>query len=76
MARATRERMPASVYATDCGPAYGHGGSAPGYLSFALNSRDGHHQLVAHTNWNSFVDSRIDDDFWAAFQRGYCGGPR
>ncbi|MEU9862564.1 serine hydrolase domain-containing protein [Streptomyces sp. NPDC047971] len=64
------------VYATDRGPAYGHGGSAPGYLTFALNSRDGHHQLVAHTNWNSLVDSGIDEDFWAAFQEGYRTRPR
>ncbi len=41
------------VYATECGHAYGHGGSAPGYLTFALNSRDGRDQLLAHTNWNS-----------------------
>ncbi|MFF3013743.1 serine hydrolase domain-containing protein [Streptomyces sp. NPDC057939] len=62
------------VYATACGPAYGHGGSALGYLTFALNSRDGRDQLVAHTNWNSFTDTGIDTDFWTAFQRGYCGG--
>ncbi|GGV28863.1 serine hydrolase domain-containing protein [Streptomyces spectabilis] len=60
------------VYATDCGPAYGHGGSAPGYLTFALNSRDGHRQLVAHTNWNPLVDAGLDEPFWAAFQKGYC----
>ncbi|MEU9702623.1 serine hydrolase domain-containing protein [Streptomyces sp. NPDC047981] len=64
------------VYATECGPAYGHGGAAPGYLTFALNTRDGRHQLVAHTNWNSFTDTGIDDDFWAAFQQGYCSGRR
>ncbi|WP_329124516.1 serine hydrolase domain-containing protein [Streptomyces sp. NBC_01353] len=63
------------VYATACGLAYGHGGSAPGYLTFALNSRDGRDQLVAHTNWNSFVDTGIDKDFWAAFQQGYCSHP-
>ncbi|WP_254878730.1 serine hydrolase [Streptomyces sp. NA04227] len=60
------------VYATDCGLAYGHGGSAPGYLTYVLNSRDGREQLVAHTNWNSFTDTGIDKDFWAAFQQGYC----
>ncbi|MFI8931520.1 serine hydrolase domain-containing protein [Streptomyces sp. NPDC053474] len=60
------------VYATDCGPAYGHGGSAPGYLTFALNSRDGNHQLVAHTNWNPIVETGPDKPFWAAFQQGYC----
>lgn len=60
------------VYATDCGPAYGHGGSAAGYLTFALNSRDGDHQLVAHTNWNPIVDTGLDEPFWAAFQEGYC----
>ncbi|WP_328972841.1 serine hydrolase domain-containing protein [Streptomyces sp. NBC_00239] len=63
------------VYATGCGRAYGHGGSALGYLTFALNSRDGRNQLVAHTNWNSFADTGIDQDFWTAFQRGYCGKP-
>ncbi|MFJ6610316.1 serine hydrolase domain-containing protein [Streptomyces sp. NPDC091289] len=61
------------VYATDCGPAYGHGGTAPGYLTFALNSRDGREQLVAHTNWSPLADTAIDEDFWSAFQRGYCG---
>ncbi|MFD4024790.1 serine hydrolase domain-containing protein [Streptomyces sp. NPDC058576] len=60
------------VYATDCGPAYGHGGTAPGYLTFALNSRDGREQLVAHTNWSSLTDTGIDEDFWAAFRQGYC----
>lgn len=60
------------VYATDCGLAYGHGGSAPGYLTFALNSRDGRNQLVAHTNWNPIVDMGVDEDFWHAFQQGYC----
>ncbi|WP_285563990.1 serine hydrolase domain-containing protein [Streptomyces sp. RTGN2] len=60
------------VYATSCGHAYGHGGSALGYLTFALNSRDGNDQLVAHTNWNPFSDTGIDEDFWAAFQQGYC----
>ncbi|MFE5482255.1 serine hydrolase domain-containing protein [Streptomyces sp. NPDC056527] len=64
------------VYATECGLAYGHGGTAPGFQTFALNTRDGHHQLVAHTNWNSLVDSGIDKDFWAAFQQGYCSDPR
>ncbi|WP_412078739.1 serine hydrolase domain-containing protein [Streptomyces xanthophaeus] len=63
------------VYATSCGRAYGHGGSALGYLTFALNSRDGRDQLVAHTNWNSFADTGIDEDFWTAFQQGYCGRP-
>lgn len=63
------------VYATDCGRAYGHGGQTLGYLTFALNSHDGHDQLVAHTNWNSFGDSGIDKDFWAAFQQGYCAVP-
>ncbi|MGC9380967.1 serine hydrolase [Streptomyces sp. MH13] len=29
-------------------------------------------QLVAHTNWSSLADTGIDDDFWAAFQQGYC----
>ncbi|MFC7891923.1 serine hydrolase domain-containing protein [Streptomyces sp. NPDC057381] len=61
------------VYATGCGRAYGHGGSAPGYLTYALNSRDGRDQLVAHTNWNSFTGNGIDEDFWDAFQQGYCG---
>ncbi|MGC9496273.1 serine hydrolase domain-containing protein [Streptomyces sp. WG7] len=60
------------VYATDCGRAYGHGGTALGYLTFALNSRDGRGQLVAHTNWSSLADTGIDDDFWTAFQQGYC----
>ncbi|WP_234334472.1 serine hydrolase domain-containing protein [Streptomyces sp. NRRL B-1347] len=60
------------VYATDCGPAYGHGGSAPGYLTYALTSRDGRRQVVAHTNWNPLVDAEIDKPFWAAFQKGYC----
>ncbi|MDG9726932.1 MULTISPECIES: hypothetical protein [unclassified Streptomyces] len=60
------------VYATDCGRAYGHGGAAPGYLTYALNSRDGREQLVAHTTWSSFTDTGIDEDFWAAFERGYC----
>ncbi|MEU6992333.1 serine hydrolase domain-containing protein [Streptomyces sp. NPDC046465] len=64
------------VYATDCGRAYGHGGSSPGYLTFTLNDRDARHQIVAHTNWNSLVDTEIDDDFWAAFQQGYCTRPR
>ncbi|WP_208886674.1 serine hydrolase domain-containing protein [Streptomyces sp. PBH53] len=64
------------VYATDCGLAYGHGGSAPGYLTFALNSRDGRHQLVAHTNWNPLVDAGVDEDFRDAFQQGYCSRPR
>ncbi|MGV9761145.1 serine hydrolase domain-containing protein [Streptomyces tricolor] len=64
------------VYATDCGLAYGHGGSAPGYLTFALNSRDGRHQLVAHTNWNPLVDAGVDEDFWDAFPQGYCSRPR
>ncbi|MFD5200652.1 serine hydrolase domain-containing protein [Streptomyces sp. NPDC058375] len=60
------------VYATGCGPAFGHGGTAPGYLTFALNSRGGREQLVAHTNWSSLTGTGIDEDFWAAFQRGYC----
>ncbi|MFM9493636.1 serine hydrolase domain-containing protein [Streptomyces galilaeus] len=64
------------AYATECGRAYGHGGSSPGYLTFALNSRDGREQLVAHTNWNSFTDTGIDEDFWTAFQQGYCSRPR
>ncbi|MCE0444791.1 beta-lactamase family protein [Streptomyces tricolor] len=64
------------VYATDCGLAYGHGGSAPGYLTFALNSRDGRHQPVAHTNWNPLVDAGVDEDFWDAFPQGYCSRPR
>lgn len=64
------------VYATECGHAYGHGGSAPGYLTFALNSRDGRDQLLAHTNWNSLVDTEIDQDFWTAFQQGYCSATR
>ncbi|QLP92956.1 D-alanyl-D-alanine carboxypeptidase precursor [Streptomyces albidoflavus] len=63
------------VYATKCGRAYGHGGSAPGYLTYVLNSRDGRDQLVAHTNWNSFAGTGIDEDFWAAFQQGYCQRP-
>ncbi|MFD5748335.1 serine hydrolase domain-containing protein [Streptomyces sp. NPDC127033] len=63
------------VYSTGCGLAYGHGGSAPGYLTYALNSRDGRDQLVAHTNWNSLVDTGIDQDFWDAFQRGHCSRP-
>ncbi|MFC5660324.1 serine hydrolase domain-containing protein [Streptomyces nogalater] len=71
---AVRYGLGVYVYATGCGLAYGHGGSAPGYLTFALGSRDGHHQLVAHTNWNPLTESGIDRDFWAAFQRGYCAG--
>lgn len=69
---AVRYGLGVYVYATDCGPAYGHGGTAPGYLTFSLNSRDGREQLVAHTNWSSLTDTGIDEDFWAAFQRGYC----
>ncbi|MEW2531070.1 serine hydrolase domain-containing protein [Streptomyces sp. NPDC047071] len=63
------------VYATDCGPAYGHGGSAADYLTYVLNSRDGRSQVVAHTNWNPF-DAGMDEPFWAAFQKGYCGKRR
>ncbi|MFJ8826730.1 serine hydrolase domain-containing protein [Streptomyces sp. NPDC102467] len=59
------------VYATECGRAYGHGGSALGYLTYALNDRSGRTQLVAHTNWNPFTDA-VDKDFWNAFQQGYC----
>ncbi|MFD9844993.1 hypothetical protein [Streptomyces parvus] len=58
------------VYATDCGPAYGHGGTAPGCLAFALNGRDARKQLVAHTNWSPLADTGIEEDFWSAFQGG------
>jgi D-alanyl-D-alanine carboxypeptidase len=57
---------------TPCGSAWGHQGEFPGYLSFALTSRNGDRQAVVLVNFYS-----LSDDGKVAFRRlvntAFCG---
>jgi D-alanyl-D-alanine carboxypeptidase len=58
-----------------CGEAWGHGGNFPGYLVFALNSRDVSRQVVVLVNEDpTLLSKRAGPCFFKLVGDAYCRG--
>jgi hypothetical protein len=56
-----------------CGYAWGHSGSAWGYLSETLVREDGHRQIEIVTNFNPDTRSALNADWSALVSLALCG---
>ena len=61
-------------YPTRCGSAWGHSGSFPGYLVYALTSATGKRQVVLAINQDpGSLPSDVRRAFFRTLRRAYCG---
>lgn len=58
---------------TPCGPAWGHDGSFPGYLSLSFTSPDGTRQAVIAVNTDRILSEQAYTELSTAFDTAYCG---
>jgi D-alanyl-D-alanine carboxypeptidase len=58
---------------TPCGPAWGHDGSFPGFVSIALSSEDGRRQVAAMRNASDVVKPAVARAEARAVLVGFCG---
>jgi D-alanyl-D-alanine carboxypeptidase len=60
-------------FPTPCGVAWGHNGDTPGYVVYALSSRDGSRQAVLFVNEDAeSLPHGVGHAFIAALTRAYC----
>jgi D-alanyl-D-alanine carboxypeptidase len=63
------ERFP-----TSCGPAWGHNGAVPGYLSYSFNSGNGARQALLMVNMDaSSFPSEAADLYFTLLEKAFCG---
>jgi D-alanyl-D-alanine carboxypeptidase len=63
-------------FPTSCGVAWGHNGDTPGYLVFALTSRDGSRQAVLVVNEDAeSLPRKVPPVFLDVLMRAYCATP-
>ena len=61
-------------FPTPCGPAWGHGGNFPGYVTYAYSSPDGSRQTVLLVNEDpASLAPSVGADFLRLLDRAYCG---
>lgn len=59
---------------TPCGPAWGHGGNFPGYVTYAYSSSDGSRQTVLMVNEDPMsLPATAGSQFRRLFLRSFCG---
>ena len=60
--------------ATACGPAWGHDGDFPGYLTVVLTSPDGRRQAVLSLNTDQVLTATASEAVGSALAAEFCGG--
>lgn len=58
---------------TPCGPAWGHDGSFPGYLSVSVTSPDGARQAVIALNTDRILSEQAYTELSSTLDTAYCG---
>jgi len=60
-------------FATPCGPAWGHGGNFPGYVTYVYSSPSGHRQTVLLVNQDpQSLSPEVGDGFVRLLNRAHC----
>jgi D-alanyl-D-alanine carboxypeptidase len=72
--RGSRNGLGLERYPTPCGIAWGHGGNFPGYLEYAVSSRNGQRQVVLAINEDpKSLSKRANSLFMRVLIEAYCG---
>jgi D-alanyl-D-alanine carboxypeptidase len=72
--RGSRYGLGLERYPTACGTAWGHGGNFPGYLEYAVSSRNGERQVVLAINQDpKSLSKRANALFTQVLVDAYCG---
>jgi len=60
-------------FATPCGPAWGHGGNFPGYVTYVYSSPQGNRQTVLLVNQDpQSLSQKVGDGFVRLLNRAHC----